>query len=147
MAHPLLSLSRSLEKFAYFFSPVPLPLGSGDLEYAEGRVVVRNYRGRNQFVMIWSTIYSIALFGGIVMFIRKRWGTFALEEYRYLVILAVITAVTLLPVLITFAESRFRLPLEPLLLPLAASGSRALLSSKDKLPTLTLIKPPEWEER
>lgn len=108
-----------LPKLMAFYSPVMIPLGGADLELREGRMAARDFKMHtgilqfNYFVMA-SIIVPLGVFG----LLSFGGGDSGAKKYRWTVIL-IFGLVTGLH-LISFAETRFRLPLDGLLC--AAAG-------------------------
>lgn len=108
-----------LPKLVAFYSPIMIPIGKADLELRDGRLIAHDFQmhtGVLQFnyFVIASIIVPLGLFG--LLFLGR--GDTRAHKFRWTVLLifAFVTALHL----ISFAETRFRLPLDGLLC--AAAG-------------------------
>jgi hypothetical protein len=125
---PLAFGRRAIIKLAALYSPVATPLGYGKLIERDGSVVVSDFKMylspengtvKTLFRSIETAFGVILLIGVIAFMIRLRtWSRY--RAARVLLILAPIVLVTAVHI-VTFGETRHRLPLDPLLIVLASS--------------------------
>lgn len=110
--NPFVFLKGAVVKFLAFYSPYDTPLGDGKLEEHNGRIIVSEFKFPRLIGKILFAFYKSLIFAGTVMFFRNvtRYSKAQKMQMSYVVFFIVL--VTLLHQ-ITFAETRFRLPLDP----------------------------------
>jgi hypothetical protein len=118
-ANPGTSIKAAFVKLAALYSPYPTPLGYGELVDVNGRVVIRNYRWRST-VWTWFECLqmSLVLLGALLFSLNamRRRGPREpglVHVWMFLALSSVMQAVTV-------GTTLYRLPLDPLLILLAA---------------------------
>lgn len=129
MTRPGAFMVRSVSKLLVFFSPYPLPVGSAVLDVQDSSVSIIKLRTRTIWIQFFSLIHGIVVLAGA--FVAIRWARTADPGYRaYIWLVVVLTGSQLFPYLVAFSETRFRLPLDPLFLGVAALGFSYILGRK-----------------
>jgi len=119
--HPAAFVKRAVAKLCALYSPVATPLGSGRLVERDGKVVLSDFRfGPLSKSAIFNAVFITALLAGAIAFLVRMRRCHGFCRIQVFLILCPIALVTLVH-MITFAETRFRLPLDPLIIILAAS--------------------------
>jgi hypothetical protein len=124
---PLTFLKRAVVKLGALYSPIATPLGSGTLTERAGKVVIGDFRSylwshgtlQSTLGIVNAVFVVIVLLGAAGCTLRRQtWQS----RYRkqVMLILCPIVLVTLVH-MVTFGETRHRLPLDPLLIILAGS--------------------------
>jgi hypothetical protein len=113
-------------KLAALYSPWPTPLGRGDLVDDNGRVVLKNFRTSSTLSRKLKTLHWSLILFGLTLFVTL--GRRAVRPSRQRVLLAAGVFIVFLTLLhmVTVAATRYRLPMEPLAILLAAGGFAAL---------------------
>lgn len=128
---PMGFVRQAAVKTLALYSPVPTPLGSSRIDASAGSISLREFKYRVNAWTIVLTAHGLVLIGFLGAAI-VRWKTLMTRRPRAVVlIVGYILIVTLLHA-ITFAETRFRLPLDPLII---ALGVTALWARKPGEPT------------
>jgi 4-amino-4-deoxy-L-arabinose transferase-like glycosyltransferase len=128
VAEPGRALIRSLAKAVVFLSPISVPLGSGDIVSGAGGLEIRGFRFRNPAIMLVYAAYTLAFYWSIVRAFRglASYGATVRTVYAFVggfALLLVVLHVIACP------ETRYRLPLDALLvLVLSLEAHRALSS-------------------
>lgn len=121
LKHPAAFLKRAVAKFCAMYSPITTPLGSGRLVERDGKVVLSDFRfSLLSKSVIFNAVLVTALLTGAIAFLTRLRRCHGFSRTQAFLILCPIVLVTLVH-MITFAETRFRLPLDPLIIILAAS--------------------------
>lgn len=118
--HPTLFVKASVVKFFAFFNPVPTPYGSAQFELQNGRMVLSDYDPRNRLLMGISTIHFLVIFSAWIVFLfrRREYPSFSVSVANHsLVVAAAFAAIHA----ICFPELRYRLPVDIIFIPFAAS--------------------------
>lgn len=119
--HPAAFIKRAVTKLCALYSPVATPLGSGRLVERDGKVVLSDFRfGLLSNFAIFNAVFITALLAGAIAFLVRMRRCHGFSRIQAFLIVCPIALVTLVH-MITFAETRFRLPLDPLIIILAAS--------------------------
>lgn len=123
-AHPLETAKALPWKVAYLYSPLPTPLARGELEGELGHLALRNLRFPTRAAMLARSVRALpvcVLYVGVFLFVRDRQNATATSR-RFGVFTLAIFALLTLAHTVTFSETRYRLPFDPLLCVLAAIG-------------------------
>ncbi|MCP4404709.1 MAG: hypothetical protein GY801_46330, partial [bacterium] len=112
--HPVFFLKRMVVKLFALYSPLPTPLGKGEVSLHNDRLIVTSFKFPGTFLDISTAfIMTILLFFGGFELVRFH-DPLHLKTQRFKLLTAVIfLGLTILHV-ITFAETRFRLPFDGL---------------------------------
>lgn len=120
-AKPIAFLRRGVVKVLALYSPVPTPLGTGTIETTADGVVLQ----RDPYhLSVWNvliTLHGLVLLGLTGLAVVRWRRVFARRPRAAVLIVGYIVLVTGLHA-ITFAETRFRLPLDPLLIAIGATA-------------------------
>ena len=130
-ADPLRAIRLGVAKALLFFSPVPIPMGDGELVFENGTPHFKEFRYRNLFVLVFSTIHSAILVVGFVGFLASVRRATDLRQ-RAAFIVGTFTLLLLLIHSLTYPESRYRWPLDILWTILAADYFSRLLARSDR---------------
>lgn len=115
---PQLFVRNMVVKFLAFYSPAVLPLGKGDLEFYEEKILVKNYSISIDLLRINYFIICIIIIPlGIIEVLN--WKNNNDIEGRFKLFLLIIFFLFTCVHMLTFAETRFRLPLDGFLCILA----------------------------
>jgi hypothetical protein len=125
---PLAFGKRAMVKLAALYSPVATPLGYGKLTEQDGSVVIDDFRmylspehgAVKTLFRIVETVFGVILLFGVVGFTWRLPTWYHRHPRELILILSPIVVVTLVH-MVTFGETRHRLPLDPLLIILAAT--------------------------
>jgi 4-amino-4-deoxy-L-arabinose transferase-like glycosyltransferase len=124
---PFAFLQRAVVKLCALYSPIVTPLGTGTLVDRDGTIMVSNFkmdlwsRGTlKAMVGMFIATFTVILLVGAVPFFMRLGTWHASYGVRVLFIACPIVLVSIMHV-ITFAETRHRLPLDPLLIILASA--------------------------
>ncbi len=118
---PMGFVRRAAVKTLALYSPVPTPLGSSAIETSDNGVRLTNFRYHRSAWTILFTMHGLILIALICAAI-VRWRTLMARRLRVVVlIVGYILIVTMLHAM-TFAESRFRLPLDPLIIAMGVTA-------------------------
>jgi hypothetical protein len=123
LSDPGRSVARAVAKGLLLFSPVPLPLGKGELRRVNGEIELYDFEWRSLIVVVIATVHALIMFGGIVACFRSDHGFLA---RRLIVGVLLVSGLFTMAHAVTFPETRFRLPLDVLLTVLAAMGYAGL---------------------
>jgi hypothetical protein len=126
VSEPLRALGRSVVKGLLLFSPLPLPLGKGELRRVNGEIEVHEFSWRDPRLILVAVLHALVVFGGVVACLRSD------HEYlvkRFLLGASLVSGLFIMAHAATFPETRFRLPLDVLLIVAAASGYARLFGS------------------
>jgi len=115
---PLAALSRCGIKFLALYSPLRTPLGEADLVQTDDGVVLENFR-LNTLPFIMLPHAMIMLLGALAFILS--WKQLTAPQRAFLIqALGFLLAVTAIH-LLTFGETRHRLPLDMIFIPMAAA--------------------------
>jgi|GEM_PF-1804420 len=135
--HPTRALGRCAIKALLLFSPLPIPLGKGELQRVDGQIQVVRFVWRNKLLCILGICHASLLCCGVLACIRRDHSTparrFLLGTVLVCVLFAMVHAVT-------FPETRFRLPLDVLIIAPAALGYARLVEPWRRAARNVLIK-------
>jgi hypothetical protein len=126
LSDPLRAFGRSVVKGLLLFSPLPIPLGRGELRRANGEIEVHDFSWRDPTLMVIAVVHALVVFGGVVACLRSD------HEYlakRFLLGVSLVSGLFIMAHAATFPETRFRLPLDVLLIVAAASGYARLFGA------------------
>ncbi len=127
VSDPVKALTRAAVKGLLLFSPLPLPLGKGELRRVDGEIVVCNFVWRDRTLLILATIHAVVVFGGLVACL---WGGHTSLARRFMIGAALVASLFTVAHAATFPETRFRLPLDVLLIIPAALGYTGLFEAR-----------------
>ncbi|MFQ5428677.1 MAG: ArnT family glycosyltransferase [Phycisphaerae bacterium] len=118
--HPLRFLRAGAVKALALYSPVPVPLGTGQVRRRAGQVVLERFTPHLSKATFAFTFHGLLLLGGTLFFwaTRRQRGV-CRNDRAVAYLMGFLVLVTLLHA-VTFGETRFRLPLDPLLILFAA---------------------------
>lgn len=129
--HPAATLRAIPWKLLYLFSPLPTPIARGTLVGEVSALELRELRWPSTGALVARTVRTIpvlALYAGILMLLRRRSeSTQRVISFAYFT--ASILVLLALAHVATFAETRYRLPFDPLLCVLSAIGFRSCMAS------------------
>ena len=119
MQNPVFFVKKMFKQLLLFYSPVPVPFGKGTAELQGDRLEITNYKFNFGLLQLNHFVIAVILilFGMFELFHIGDQGT-RLWNFK-VVSLLIFVFITLLH-MITFAETRFRLPLDGLLCAAAA---------------------------
>lgn len=128
--HPARSIQNALVKLVAFYSPVYTPLGAGELVGETGNVVIKDYKffGFNPTRLPHLVLVTLVLLG-VLLFFRKINRYTAEQKIQIFLMGCFILFVTVLQML-TVGETRYRLPLDPLLILWAGEAYALFLISQ-----------------
>ena len=115
ISHPVFFLKRMIVKLFALYSPLPTPLGRGEVHVHDNQLMITNFRFPGTFIDIPTVFITTILlsFGGFEL-VRFH-DPFRNRAQRFKLLIGVIfLGLTILHV-ISFAETRFRLPFDGLL--------------------------------
>ncbi|HPF37461.1 MAG TPA: glycosyltransferase family 39 protein [Phycisphaerae bacterium] len=118
--HPAETLRMAIIKIAALYSPVPTPFGSGYIDVWSDEIQLHSFQYHKSIWTMLSTIHGFALAALILLAIVRCRGARTRRPAAVRLIIGYLAIVTLLHAM-TFAETRFRLPLDPLLITLGAA--------------------------
>jgi 4-amino-4-deoxy-L-arabinose transferase-like glycosyltransferase len=118
-ANPGTFLKAAVIKFVAHYSPLPMPLGYGDLVDVNGRVAIMNYRPRST-ILNWFECpqMSFVLLGALLFSLNAIRGRG--PRAPALVHIWIFLALSNLMQVVTVAATVYRVPLDPLFILLAA---------------------------
>lgn len=119
--HPTETLRMAFIKTIALFSPLPTPLGNAQIDKGDEGLRLSNFEFHHSIWTILATIHGIALLTLLVLAVARRNRVAARRPRAVTLIVGYVLIVTLLHA-ITFAETRFRLPLDPMLIALGATA-------------------------
>jgi len=107
-------LKKMLKQFLAFYSPIITPFGRGDIVFANDNLLVQNFTFSFGIVELNHFIMAMILipFGLFELLRRSDPNTI---EYRFKILCLLTFALMTTLHMLTFAETRFRLPLDGLL--------------------------------
>jgi 4-amino-4-deoxy-L-arabinose transferase-like glycosyltransferase len=112
--NPALFVRRGLTKVLALYSPIPIPIGRGDLVMENGEIKMSNFRLHPLWQTIPFTLSSAVILSGALLFCKNlRYGGMYRSGIFYIVIFMILFTLTHA---ITFSQTRFRLPIDPLLM-------------------------------
>jgi 4-amino-4-deoxy-L-arabinose transferase-like glycosyltransferase len=126
-AEPGAFLRRAGAKVAALYSPRPTPLGKADLVDRDGRVALANYRASHSLLRDVKAIHWCVVLAGALLFLAGlglRPAPFA--KPALWTGAAFVVAMTLIHAVVT-SGTRYRLPMDPPLVAIAAAGWAGLL--------------------
>ncbi len=126
LSEPLRAFGRSIAKGFLLFSPLPIPLGKGQLRRVNGEIAVHDFSWRSPWLLLFAALHALLVFGGVAACVRSG------QDYlakRLLLGVCLVSGLFILAHAATFPETRFRLPLDPLLIVVAASGYAGLFGA------------------
>lgn len=121
-AEPGAFLRRAGAKLVALYSPRPTPLGKADLVDRDGRVALANYRASHSLLRDVKAIHWCLVLAGALLFLAglgPRAAPFA--KPALLAGAAYVVAMTLIHAVVT-SGTRYRLPVDPPLVAIAAAG-------------------------
>lgn len=118
---PAAFVRRAAIKVLALYSPMPTPLGTGRIEATANGVSLKDYRYQHSVWTIAIALHGVVLLCLVGYAIAKWRRVLARRPRTVMLILGYLLLVTALHA-ITFAETRFRLPLDPLLIALSATA-------------------------
>lgn len=118
---PVSTIPRFLVKVSLFFSPYPLPAASGRVTIVGDSVKIEDFNPRNLLVSISYMLFTLAAYVGIGRLI-SRWRHLTYEQRMLFMVTAAYIGGPAILHGITFPETRFRLPFDPLIALVAAGG-------------------------
>ncbi|MCB9851620.1 MAG: hypothetical protein H6819_00885 [Phycisphaerales bacterium] len=121
LAKPASFVRRAIIKVLALYSPIPTPLGSANIDTSNGGVAMTNFRYHLSPWTFSITISGFAIIGVLAVAIRRWKYLLKRSPYATTLIVGYILIVTSLHA-VTFAETRFRMPLDPLLIALGAAA-------------------------
>jgi 4-amino-4-deoxy-L-arabinose transferase-like glycosyltransferase len=122
-------VANGVLKVLFLFSPVPTPWGSGTLE-GDPPLRVTGFQLRNIPIGLWATLHALILGIGIV--VAGMRGELSQLGIPFLVCTLYLLFVTAAVCFLTFSETRFRLPLDPILIIPAALGLVSLADRRGR---------------
>lgn len=127
--NPVGFIKASVVKLLAYYSPVPTPLGEGKLVEKDGHLILSEFRFlRKPQNLIVYFIHNLIILGGTLgFFIRWLQHKIHIPKVTYIAVIFILfTTVHTL----TFGETRYRLPLDPFMIILAAIFYTSLLKDK-----------------
>ncbi len=116
--NPGLTAKNAMIKAALFFSPVPLPLGKGEVVIENGTARLEGFRYRNSLILGFATLQSLIVWMGWIGFLATSRSS---SNRQTLALVSVVFTLLLLAVhTLTYPEGRYRWPLDIFLTILAA---------------------------
>lgn len=140
-AHPGRSALSAAAKAVAFLSPLPIPLGTADLVEKDKKPSVESFKPRSGWLLL--SIQGIIIYAGVLLFFAMP-RTHLPSEELFLKTLFVLFLLSTMLYSLTFPETRFRLPLDPLLIVMASIGA-AYFARKILIEGLPLNEPREIE--
>lgn len=113
------TITHGLIKMLVFYSPVPIPMGDGEVVVENGAASVSQFRCRNPIILLVSTVQSCVVLAGWILFVvsaRSRTPRHRTAALSSIVLTLFLSAIHIL----TYPESRYRWPLDILWTVLAA---------------------------
>lgn len=130
--HPVLFVRNAFIKLFALYSPLHTPLGSGDLVGPLGSVKIENFRFSTLTTSLIGFPAVLLILIGVFLYVWQTLASRKVTWTEFLIYLFVgfVTGLHLL----YHAESRFRYPIDPLLILLAGSAYANVLRNQKSLP-------------
>lgn len=124
---PLAFIRRTITKIFVYICPYPTPFGKADLVFTDDTVVLKDYQSRNIYISVYATLFMLTCYIGL----SKAFSLCRSPEMPHLKPLIFFVLVFILFATthsLSFAETRYRLPLDILMLPFASIGLRVYMT-------------------
>lgn len=131
--HPLAFLEGVAVKTLALHSPWPTPLGKAELVDRGGRAALSGYRRTDTFFVRVQVLHWIVVLSGVVLYLFTGLRRAPAAERRMLGLIAMFCLLFTATQAATISATRYRLPMDPLLIAVAAAAyARALHSWADR---------------